>query len=60
MSDLNNYLKRMAKQHDTRFLRYDGVIYEVTWTTYPTGPSPLWSIEEVRPVDVPTLQEEQS
>ena len=48
-----NYLKRQAKKHNERFIRCEGVVYEVTTTYYATGPSPLYSIEEVRPVDVP-------
>jgi len=50
-----NYLKRQAEKTKARFLRCDGVLYEVTKSHYPTGRSPLWSIEHVRPVDVPAF-----
>ena len=52
------YLKKMAQKHNTRFLRCEGVLYEVTSTSYPTGPSPLWSVDIVRPVDVPPFATE--
>ena len=48
-----NYLKHQADKHKARFIRCEGVVYEVTTAFYATGPSPLYSIEEVRPVDVP-------
>jgi len=50
-----SYLKHQAKKHKARFVRCQGVVYEVTTTFYATGPSPLYSIEEVRPVDVPNF-----
>jgi len=54
-----NYLKRQAKKHNERFIRCEGVVYEVTTTFYATGPSPLYSIEEVRPVDVPPFAKQE-
>jgi hypothetical protein len=48
-----HYLKRQAEKHKARFLRCDGVVYEATKTNYPTGLSPLWSIEAIRLLDVP-------
>ena len=48
-----NYLKRQAKKHNERFIRCEGVVYEVTKKHYASGPSPLYAIVEVRPVDVP-------
>lgn len=48
-----SYLKHQADKHKARFIRCEGVVYEVTTTLYATGPSPLYSIEEVRPVDIP-------
>jgi hypothetical protein len=48
-----NYLKHQADKHKARFIRCEGVVYEVTKTHYANGPSPLYFIEEVRPVDVP-------
>lgn len=48
-----NHLKQQADKHKARFVRCEGVVYEVTKTYYAHGPSPLYSIEEVRPADVP-------
>ena len=53
-----SYLKHQADKRNARFIRCEGVVYEVTKTHYAHGPSPLWSIEEVRPVDVPDFVEE--
>ena len=53
-----HYLKREAEKRKVRFLRCDGVLYEVTKSHYATGPSPLWSIDEVRLVDVPAFAPE--
>jgi len=49
------YLKRQAEKQKARFIRCDGVLYEVTKSHYATGPSPLYSIDEVRAVDVPAF-----
>lgn len=46
------YLKRKAEKHNARFLRCNGVLYEVRKSHYATGPSPLWSIDEVLPIDI--------
>ena len=54
------YLKRQAEKNNARFLRCEGVLYEVTKSHYATGPSPLWSIDEARPVDVPAFVPEPS
>ena len=53
------YLKHQAKKHNARFIRCDGVVYEVSTSYFPTGPSPLYSIEEVRPIDVPSFVEQE-
>lgn len=50
-----SYLKQQADKHKARFIRCQGVVYEVTKTHYATGPSPLYSVEEVRPVDIPAF-----
>lgn len=47
-----DYIRRMSEKHKTRFIRCDSVLYEVTKIYRPTGPSPQWSIEPVRPLDV--------
>ena len=47
-----HHLRKQAEKANARFIRCDGVTYEVTRTSYPNGPSPLWSIDEVVPVDV--------
>lgn len=47
------YLRTQAVKRNERFIRCDGVVYEVTKRHYASGISPLYSIEEVRPVDVP-------
>lgn len=52
------YLKRQAEKHNTQFLRCDGVLYEAKRRYYPTGESPRWSIEEIRPVDIPAFTPE--
>ena len=54
------YLKQHAEKHKARFVRCAGVLYEVTKSHYATGPSPLYSIDEVRPVDVPAFVPEPS
>ncbi len=46
------YLRKQAVKRNERFIRCDGVVYEVSTSYFPTGPSPLHSIEEVRPVDI--------
>lgn len=51
------YLKEQAEEHNVRFLRCNGVLYEVTKTHYPTGPSPLWAINEVQYIDIPESSE---
>lgn len=48
-----HYLKWQAEKCNARFIRCDGVVYEITKTHYQTGP--LWSIDEVQPVDVPAF-----
>ena len=50
-----SYLKHQADKRNARFIRCEGVVYEVTKTHYATGPSPLYSVEEVRPVDIPAF-----
>ena len=55
-----HYLKWQAEKRKARFLRCDGVLYEVTKSHYATGPSPLYSIDEVRAVDVPAFVPEPS
>lgn len=47
------YIKNCAEKHNTRFIRCDTTLYEVTKTYYPTGDSPQWTVDEVNPVDVP-------
>ena len=47
-----DYIRRMSAKHNARFIRCDGVIYEVSKTHRPTGPSPQWSIDEVQATDV--------
>lgn len=47
------YLKRSAEKHDARFLRCNGVIYEVKKMYYPLRYSPVLDFEEVHPVDIP-------
>ena len=54
------YLKRQSEKHKARFIRCDGVLYEVTKSHFATGPSPLYSIDEVRAVDVPAFVPEPS
>lgn len=49
------YLKRLAEKHKARFLLCEGVLYEVSRSHYATGPSPLYSIDEVRFTDVPAF-----
>ena len=49
------YLKREAEKRNARFLRCDGVLYEVTKSHFTTGPSPLWTVDEVWPADVPAF-----
>ena len=51
--ELWTYLRKQAIKHNERFIRCNGVVYEVSTSYFPTGPSPLYSIEEVRPVDIP-------
>lgn len=51
------YIRRMSEKHKTRFVRCDGVVYEITKFYRPTGPSPQWSIELVRPKDVESFDE---
>ena len=51
--DKSNYLKGIAKKSNQRFLRCEGVMYEVSSSHYANGPSPLWSVEEVQFLDVP-------
>jgi len=53
------YLRTQAVKRNERFIRCDGVVYEVSTSYFPTGPSPLHSIEEVRPVDVPSFAKQE-
>ena len=47
------YLKDQAHKNKARFLLCGGVLYEVSSHYFSTGPSPLWSIDEVHPTNVP-------
>ena len=47
-----DYIRLMSEKHNTRFIRCDGVLYEVIKTHRPTGPSPQWSIAPVRATEV--------
>lgn len=58
-NELWGYLRRQAEKSNCRFLRCNGVLYEVTKTHYTTGPSPLWSVDEIRPKDVPGPEPEE-
>jgi hypothetical protein len=49
------YIKGQAERLRVKFLRCDGVLYEVSKSHYATGPSPLWDIEEVHVVDIPAF-----
>lgn len=47
------YILNQARKINRSFVRCDGKIYQVYSTSYATGPSPLWSVEEVIPADIP-------
>lgn len=49
------YILNHAKKLNDSFVRCDGKIYHVRQSTYATGPSPLWSVEEVIPVEIPSF-----
>jgi hypothetical protein len=47
-----DYIRRMSEKHKARFIKCDGIVYEITKIYRPTGPSPQWSIEPVRPTEI--------
>ena len=54
-----HYLRKQAEARNERYIRCEGVIYEVTRLHFATGRSPLWEIREVHPVDVPAFVPEE-
>jgi hypothetical protein len=46
------FLINEARRRNVRFLRCEGRVYEVRSHSFPTGPSPTWSVDEVVPADV--------
>lgn len=49
------YIRDEARKRNASLVRCDGRLYEVTKSYYVTGPSPLWSVTEVVPVDIPAF-----
>lgn len=47
------YIRNEARKNNASLVRCDGKLYQVTQSHYATGPSPLWSVVEVIPADIP-------
>ena len=54
-----HYLKRHAERTGERFLRCNGVTYEVRRESFETGPSPQYTIVPVVPVQIPDFVPDQ-
>ncbi len=51
------HIRDCAVKAATSLVKYQGDLFCVTSMTYPTGDSPLWSVEQVYPVDAPAITE---
>lgn len=52
------YLRQQSIKNRVEYIRCDGDIYRVTKENYPTGPSPLWSIDKLKIFDIPDFSPE--
>ena len=51
------HIRDAAKNAGVEFVKYQHEYFHVTSKIYPTGESPLWSVEQVFPVDAAEITE---
>jgi hypothetical protein len=47
-----NFILKQAKLHDVRFVRCNGVLYEIRHLSFATGPSPVMIAREITPINI--------
>ena len=55
-TQFRNYLINEAKLRRNRFLKCDGVVYEVNACHFTTGDTPIWAIDIVVPVEIKSFR----